>query len=113
MKTILLVEDEEDLRDIFVVLLESIGFNVIPAVDGIDALRCIEEHVPDIILSDNKMPNMDGSMLVKHIRAHTKTKHVPFVLISGFPPTDRDGYDEILNKPVNFERLRNVIHRLI
>jgi CheY-like chemotaxis protein len=66
--TILVVDDEKDLRDALRIKLESTGFTVIEAVDGEDGLAKAELHKPDLILLDITMPKMNGHQVLNQIR---------------------------------------------
>lgn len=68
LKTILVVEDEKDLRFNLIEMLEGEGYNILSAVNGIEALELTSHIEPDLILSDIRMPDMDGIELLKPFR---------------------------------------------
>lgn len=88
------------------------------AEDGCDALEKINAHMPDIVITDVEMPNMDGFELTKQIRTNPATAHIPVIVISG----NSDGYEEkakdvgadlVLGKPYSEENmLAQVLHFL-
>ena len=78
---ILLVDDEPSIRVVLGAILEEAGYTVDVAEDGISALRKIESAVPDLLLTDLRMPNMNGFELLEIMRA--RLPHIPRVAISG------------------------------
>jgi CheY-like chemotaxis protein len=66
---LLIVDDDEDIRDFLGFVLEQAGAEVRIATSGIEALQAVEQSPPDILLSDIGMPEMDGYMLIRQIRA--------------------------------------------
>ena len=86
-KTILVVDDSPTVRKLISGKLEKAGHAVVCAVDGVDGLAKIEEHLPDLVLLDITMPRMDGYEVCKQIRANAAAKDLPVVMISG-----KDGF---------------------
>jgi twitching motility two-component system response regulator PilG len=86
-RKILVVDDSATVRKLISGKLEKSGHEVVCAVDGIDALEKIKEFVPDLILLDIMMPQLDGYQVCKLIRGNAATKDVPIVMISG-----KDGF---------------------
>ena len=87
---ILIVEDEEDLRDLFRILLESMGYrNIYQAEDGAAALPILKAHGSgiDLILLNWEMPRMDGLALMRHL-AHSYPHTVGVIMESGYPHND-------------------------
>ena len=65
---ILVVEDNADMRELFCTVLSDSGYRCVPAADGLEAFRVIEQEYIDLIVSDVMMPNMDGFELTKALR---------------------------------------------
>jgi CheY-like chemotaxis protein len=86
-KKIMVVDDSATVRKLISGKLEKSGHDVVCAVDGIDALDKIKEFIPDLILLDIMMPQMDGYQVCKFLRGNEATKNVPIVMISG-----KDGF---------------------
>jgi two-component system phosphate regulon response regulator PhoB len=84
--SILLVDDDPDIRHILTLLLEHGGFTVMQAADGVDALAQAKELPPDGVISDVQMPNMDGLELAHELRALPRGADIPIVLFTGQPP---------------------------
>lgn len=102
MKTIMIVEDEERLREILRDYFEEEGFNVIEAGNGKEGIAMYEKHGADLILLDLMMPEMDGMVFCKRIRRNSE---VPIIIITA-KSEDEDkilgfelGADEYVTKP--------------
>lgn len=111
MKTILLVDDDPQLRTLLGLTLQGSGYLVIEADSGIKGLELARKHLPDLILSDIDMPGGDGASLLRHVRHDPELKFRQFVLMSGRPDliaSDQDikeKADDFLAKPVSREVL--------
>ena len=83
-KTILIAEDEEDLRDMYTMALKSKGFEVLQAVNGIEALEWLDRDYSriDLILLDVVMPGMDGFETLKKIKENEKFSRLPVIIIT-------------------------------
>jgi len=87
-KTVLVVDDEEDVRNYLSMALMDAGFNVITANDGFEALKQVKEHKPDLISLDLVMPKRSG---VKFYRDMTKNKEygkIPIIIVTGHARDD-------------------------
>jgi signal transduction histidine kinase len=113
MKTILLIDDDPQLRKVFGLALRRDGYHVIEADSGITGLETARRHLPDLILTDVNMPGGDGSTLLRAIRRDPELKFRQVVLMTGKPDlvTPRkgmeEGADDFLLKPISFDDLRN------
>jgi putative two-component system response regulator len=109
-KTILVADDHESSLAGLEELLSAEGFNVVTARDGQVALAEFQRTQPDLVLSDVKMPLLNGIEVCRHIKNNPETRLVPVVLITGLTATEdrvagiNAGADDFLNKPV--ERLQ-------
>jgi len=81
--SILLVDDDPNLRDMLRAMLEMGGFAVIEAEDGLDALEKLEEITPDVLVLDVMMPNLDGVSLCKQLRNDAEFVSLPIIMLSG------------------------------
>ena len=116
--TVLLVDDEELLREVGVLLLESLGFDVLVAPNGKTAIRLFEEHHDDlaVIILDLNMPDMDGKQVFTAIRQ--QDTQIPIILASGFSESavTEDGDWQHLNgflaKPYGIEELQHVLQQV-
>jgi len=82
-KKILVIDDEEDIQKLLKIRLEQEGFSVITANDGEKGLKAAELEMPDLILMDIMMPNMDGYSCLKEIRKIQKIKDTHVLMLSG------------------------------
>ncbi|MCA9391825.1 response regulator [candidate division WWE3 bacterium] len=81
-KTLLVVEDDLFVRDLYVRTLERADFNVITAVDGQEGLTHAQEDHPDIILLDIMLPKINGIEVLKTLKAKDNTKNIPVFLLT-------------------------------
>ena len=81
-KTILIVDDSASLRQVVNIALASAGYEVIEAVDGVDALTKLDGRKIHLIISDVNMPNMDGITLVKEIKQKADYKYTPIIMLT-------------------------------
>jgi len=78
----MVVDDSLTVRKVTQRLLVREGYQVLLAKDGVDALRQMQETVPDVMLVDIEMPRMDGFDLTRNIRSDERFKHIPIVMIT-------------------------------
>jgi PAS domain S-box-containing protein len=117
--SILLVEDEDALREIAANVLESGGYTVFPAADGEEALRIFDEHMDtiDIVLTDLGLPKMDGTELIR--RLVSKKPTLKTIVGSGyFEPQKKEelqalGVQLLLQKPYKPQELLSGVYRII
>jgi twitching motility two-component system response regulator PilG len=86
-RTILAIDDSPTVRKIVSMTLEKQGHRVITVADGIEGLAKLNDMVPDMVLLDITMPNLDGYQVCKIIKGKDTTKHIPVVMLSG-----KDGF---------------------
>ena len=99
---VLVVEDDRDLREVLAESLRLEGYEVVEAVDGMDALERIRAGVrPAVVVLDLVMPRMDGRQFLAAVRADRTLAELPVVLVTGTPPRDLAGQVQgILKKPI-------------
>ena len=115
MKTILLIEDDAVLRENTAELLELSSYNVIIASHGKSGVFMATEHLPDLIVCDIMMPELDGYGVLKELSKNEETKQIPFIFLSA--KTERQdvrkgmnlGADDYITKPFNEEELIDAI----
>ena len=113
-KTVMIVEDYADTREMMKFLVQSYGYFVIEAVDGSDAVEKSAEFHIDLILMDLAMPIMDGAAATKRIREANGNDKVSIVALTGFGNTSFEkaveaGFDGVLVKPLRFETLEPLL----
>ncbi len=82
-KLVLVVDDEENTRRFLEVALTNIGYNVIKAENGADALNYLNDNKPDAIVLDIVMPDMDGYSFIKNIKKIPELQPIPLIVSSG------------------------------
>lgn len=82
MTKILVAEDERDIRDLIAFTLQFAGYEVLTASNGEEGYQVAVKEVPDLILSDVRMPKMTGYEMCQKIKAEPKTAHIPVVFLS-------------------------------
>ena len=119
MAKILLVEDNEMNRDMLSRRLQRQGHNVNVAVNGKEALVKVTDDLPDLILMDLSLPEMDGWETTRRLKADNSTKEIPIIVLTAHAlKTDREGAfeagcDDYDVKPIDFQRLLGKIDALL
>jgi CheY-like chemotaxis protein len=115
---VLLVEDNLELLDMLAKTLERAGFAVVTAVDGVHALAQMRALIPDVVVTDILMPEMDGFELIRTL--HAKWPQLPIVAMSGIEDTPnfrnlalKFGAKAALSKPVNRAHLVEVMREIM
>jgi CheY-like chemotaxis protein len=95
MAKILIAEDERDIRDLIMFTLQIAGHEVLTAANGEEGWQLTQEQLPDLILSDVRMPKMTGYDLCRQVKATPETRHIPVVFLSakGQDSEVQAGYD--------------------
>jgi PAS domain S-box-containing protein len=115
---IVVVDDNKDAADSLAMLLEFNGHNVSTANDGLSGLNLALEVVPDVLMLDIGLPQLNGYEVARRIRQDPRTNGVLLVAISGWgQETDKveaaaAGFDHHLTKPVDFERLHTILQTI-
>ena len=117
-KTILVVEDYDDVRSLMKLLLESYGYQVTEAADGLEAVESIREPFPDLVLMDVSMPRMDGLAATKAIRKLDGASEIPIIAVSAFGNQYYEraieaGCNTLINKPVDFENIKLLLNQYL
>lgn len=115
---ILVVEDSEDLREVMQLYLASEGFTVIVARDGVEGIDITTKQNPDLIITDAKMPGLDGIEMTRQLRANPSLNNIPIIIATGTSSrmqreAKMAGADEVLVKPVSPAELVSEINRLL
>jgi len=110
--TVLVVDDEPDIRHILVRLLTMAGYTVREAAHGGAALAQVEDSPPRLVITDRMMPVMGGDELIEHLRGDRNTAGIPIVLLTGSPGVQPLA-DAMMMKPFNLDELLAVVNRLV
>ena len=118
-KRLLVVDDEPNLLRAVAASLRTEGYEVITARNGREALLRVAESVPDLIISDIRMPGMDGYQLAGQLRASSRTAIVPIIFLTAKDETAdrvagfRSGVDAYITKPFEPDELLAVIQSIL
>ena len=118
-KTILVVEDQEDNRQILRDLLASAGFRMIEAWDGKQALTVARSQQPDLILMDIQLPILDGYEATRSIKRDPELKHIPIIAVTSYALSGDEtrareaGCDAYVAKPYSTRHLLAKIGQLL
>jgi len=115
-KRVLLAEDDRALRRFLEVILERAGYKVIPAEDGLEAMKLALATPIDIVITDAMMPNLNGHELCRFLRNSPTLSHVPVIVLSALErkETQAPAYaDAFLSKPVAGQTLIECIESLL
>ena len=111
-RTVLIVEDDAPMRNLYRAALSQAGFSVMAVGDGMDALRVVEsEHVPGAVVLDLALPTLSGRDVGYELKASPLTWHIPIIVVTGTDASDIRGLgvECVLQKPVMPERLVEVV----
>ena len=114
VETILIVEDDADLRRMFRTALALAGYDIVEATDGLEALRVLDTTPIVAVILDLGLPMISGAAVRQEIAAHAHTRDVPVIVVTGRPGT-HDDLDVacVLRKPVSPARLVHVVKTCI
>ncbi len=112
--TVMVVDDEPDMRHLLRITLELAGYGVVEAAHGEAALEQVRRSPPQIVVTDQMMPRMNGRELIERLRAEETTKAIPIVMISGTRAAQAgaDAADAVLGKPFDPTELIVLVDRL-
>jgi CheY-like chemotaxis protein len=110
-KKVLVVEDYDDSREFMKFILEYYGCQVVEASNGYEALKVIENQVPDLILMDISMPVMDGLTATRKIREGERTRKLPIIAVTAqghsyYKKAIEAGCNDLIDKPLDFNTLQ-------
>jgi len=114
---ILLIEDEQDIRESYADMLRFIGLESETAANGVEGLKKLEQNHFDIVITDLNMPEMDGMETMRRIKK--KNKEIEVIVITGFATIEnaisamKQGAFDYITKPVSFEHVKIVLNKCI
>ncbi len=117
-KSVLIVDDDEDTLYTIGEIINSLGYKAIYAKDGVECLEIIKNTVPDLILLDIMMPQMDGFETIKRIRNNPNLSGLKvfaltaYAMLSDKDILERNGFDDLITKPVNIVLLKFKLEKL-
>src|SRR5437879_5485015 len=116
---IVIAEDDEGSRLLLSAFLEQGGYDVRVASNGLQALQLVRERLPNMVITDVNMPEMNGLELIRRLRSHHKMARIPVIMLSALtaPPQVLAGYaegaDDYVGKPVDLTVLGAKISALL
>ncbi len=113
MPTVLVIDDEKGILQMIRQTLTKFGHNVETAADGQEGIRKFDDGSFDIVITDIRMPGIDGNGVVKHIR-NSEKQFIPVIAISGTPwLMESNAFDMVLAKPFPLKKLVESIGSLV
>lgn len=117
---LVVVDDDQDTRELFTFVLESNGAEVIPVASAQQALEAIAQFQPDILISDIQMSGTDGYNLIRQVRnlGADQGGQIPAIAVTGYPKNANDidgllvGFQDHLCKPIDLDELIAVVASL-
>jgi len=116
-KKVLVVEDDTDNRRIVTKVLSVEGYEVVEATDGIEALTQARAQLPDLILMDLALPNMDGWEATRQLKGDARTRSIPVVALTAVAMRGDEeqaraaGCDDYISKPARPSTIRDVVKK--
>ncbi len=113
MSTILIVDDEQSMRDFLAIMLRKEGYDIMTAEDGKEALKAVEQDIYDLVITDIKMPGIDGLEVLRHVKRLSPTTFV--MVITAYSSTEdavlamKEGALDYITKPFEIEKIKLVI----
>ena len=113
MATILIVDDEEPVRDFLAQVLTAAGHRALQAIHGAQALELVANEWADLVVADIMMPVLNGAELCRRLKAGTATNAIPVILMSSAGPraADGTGADALIAKPFDLEDMEALVGR--
>ena len=112
MSTILIIDDDKAINELIKVNLKLNGYNIIQAYDGIEGFALTKQELPNLVLLDVMMPNVDGYTVAQRIRQCEQTKNIPIIMLTALSEIQDKGkgfdigVDDYLVKPFDIEELK-------
>lgn len=111
-RTLLVVEDDDQLRALYRTALKAAGFEVREAADGVEALRRIDEGPPDAIILDLMLPRVSGFGVLHDLTTQSGTRNIPVIVVTGTDELVKEyPVAAVLRKPVTPEDLVRAVRR--
>lgn len=106
---ILIIDDAKELVEVLGIRLESEGYQVLNAFNGVEGIERAEKEIPDLILLDLGMPDMDGYTMLKELRRRSSCRSIPIIVVTGRHQMKdlmmMEGVQDFISKPYKTEEL--------
>jgi CheY-like chemotaxis protein len=118
MPTILIAEDYDDNRELLRIVLSTAGYNVHEARNGTECVTIARQHLPDLVMVDLSMPELDGWGVFRELKSDPVTAAIPCVAVtahveSGQACVVQGGFDGFVSKPFRTDELLSTVERLL
>jgi two-component system response regulator AtoC len=115
---VLIVEDDEDTREIYAWCMRAAGWHTDAVTNGLEALAVAASFAPDVIVMDLHMPELSGIEATRRLKRDTRTAHIPVVACTAYgrlhvAEVVDAGFDEVVDKPCTPEELRALIEQVL
>lgn len=117
MSKVLVIEDNDDNRDILKHQLQYLGYEVVEAADGLEGLKQVEKENPDLVIVDIMMPGIDGREVTRRLRSDPKTKDLPILAATVLFHTEdvhsclAAGCNDVITKPFTLQQLKDRVEK--
>lgn len=116
-QTVLIVDDDPQLMHVVAMFFELEGFHVLRARDGKEALDVLAEYLPDVVLLDVMMPEVNGLEVCRQIKQDDRLKVVPVIVFTAAEHDEAElrgaGADRFISKPYSLEGLRDTVQEVL
>jgi CheY-like chemotaxis protein len=117
-KKVLIVEDYEDVRELIKLLIESYGYETLTATNGIDAVVIAKKELPDLILMDISLPEIDGLYATSIIRNSADIPKMPIIAVTAYGKdisreAIKAGCNQVIDKAIDLESLELIINQYL
>jgi two-component system phosphate regulon response regulator PhoB len=115
MITLLVVDDDQLMRDFLTALFGDEGYRASAAADGREALTLVQRETPNLILSDIAMPELGGIELCQRLKRQDETRQIPFILMSAraYQTSDSLVADAFIEKPFSIAAIEELVQRFV
>jgi two-component system, OmpR family, response regulator VicR len=120
MARVVCIEDEPDMIELMRLLLTRQGFEVIGARGGKEGVELVEKNLPELVLLDIMMPDLDGWEVYDHLKQNPTTRNIPVIVVTARAQTaeklaalDKEGVDDYIVKPFGPGQLMESIQRVL
>jgi DNA-binding response OmpR family regulator len=118
-KKILAVDDSPTISEMIRTILEKVGYDVVSAYDGVEALDKVKSEMPDLIILDVNMPKLDGFRVCRLLKFDRNFRHIPVIMLTARDEEEniktgiRTGADLYLTKPIEPEKLLEAVGKFL
>lgn len=118
-RKILAVDDSPTISEMIRTILEKVGYEVVSAYDGVEALEKVKQEMPDLIILDVNMPKLDGFRVCRLLKFDRNYRHIPVIMLTARDEEEniktgiKTGADLYLTKPIEPEKLLEAVGKFL